>query len=150
MMNEFREKIGKKNSMGKALKKENNRFSFGIDIEDESSFQELFSPFEQRTIKAIFRGYKVGNELMARGNLALHIAGLKEEAISDMCGVEIDYDADEQCMTITLPADMKTKDGEGVIILRSAKDESEKDETSKESESESDKGSESEKGLNHE
>lgn len=150
MMNEFREKIGKKNSMGKALKKENNRFSFDIDIEDESSFQELFSPFEQRTIKAIFRGYKVGNELMARGNLALHIAGLKEEAISDMCGVEIDYDADEQCMTITLPADMRTKDGEGVIILRSAKDESEKDETSKESESESDKGSESKKGLNHE
>lgn len=113
--------------------KNNNRFSFGIDIEDESSFQELFSPFEQRTIKAIFRGYKVGNELMARGNLALHIAGLKEEAISDMCGVEIDYDADEQCMTITLPADMRTKDGEGVIILRSAKDESEssKDESIK-------------------
>ena len=145
MMNEFRERFEKKNSMGKSLKKENNRFTFGIDIDDESSFQELFSPFEQRTIKAIFRGYKVGNELMARGNLALHIAGLKEDAISDMCGIEIDYDADEQCMTITLPADMKTKDGEGVIILRSAKDESsisdresEKDKTK--DESESDKG----------
>lgn len=147
MMNEFREKIGKKNSMGKALKKENNRFSFGIDIEDEPSFQELFSPFEQRTIKAIFRGYKVGNELMARGNLALHIAGLKEEAISDMCGVEIDYDADEQCMTITLPADMRTKDGEGVIILRSAKDESSlSDRESSKDEIKED----SDKGLNHE
>ena len=120
MMNEFREKIGNKDSLGKA----SNKFSFGIDIDNETSFQELFSPFEQRTIKAIFRGYKVGNELMARGNLALHIAGLKEEAISDMCGVEIDYDADEQCMTITLPADMKTKDGEGVIILRSEKNDS--------------------------
>lgn len=143
MMNEFREKIGKKETLGKSLKK----FSFGIDIEDEPSFQELFSPFEQRTIKAIFRGYKVGNELMARGNLALHIAGLKEEAISDMCGVEIDYDADEQCMTITLPADMRTKDGEGVIILRAAKDESSlSDRESSKDEIKED----SDKGLNHE